>query len=441
MTARQSSLLALLRLVSAPEVAVDNHGQTLQAPPRPCNMRIIEATAVSTDELAAELAASSVPIVVRDRADWQQSSSFANLLEYHSFIQLKVVRNEKVTNNFQQTAYTTSVGEWAQLVRSGGAPRGDYVFSNVDNTSLATAMPDLCDFFAMVACRWKPELCKAPRAARGTMSLIFGGDGSANGFHEHGPALNSLLAGHKDWKVTRGDKKWMCTQGVGDLVWVPNGLRHSTKNRGREVVALTTLFDDPATSALHEAAKKGLVPEVQALLKAGAAREYRDSADYTALHAAAKLGQAEAVKALCDGGVSVNAKGDDVTALHHAAFYGHPATVQALLDAGAAVGASNSEGHTPLHYAAANGHEEVARLLLVAGAPAGAMGADGASAFAFAANNGHVETARVLLKATAASGVLPADSNKDCKAWATAGECEKRGEFMLQACARTCSES
>ena len=154
------------------------------------------------------------------------------------------------------------------------------------------------------------------------------------------------------------------------------------------------------------------MPEVQALLKAGAAREYRDSADYTALHAAAKLGQAEAVKALCDGGVSVNAKGDDVTALHHAAFYGHPATVQALVDAGAAVGASNSEGHTPLRVKrrrewACGG---AARLLLVAEHLRERWAPMARVRLAFAANKDLGANARVLLKATAASGVLPADS-------------------------------
>ena len=138
------------------------------------------------------------------------------------------------------------------------------------------------------------------------MSLIFGGDGSLERLPRARPSAQQPAGGAQ--RVGRYNK-WMYTQGVGDLVWVPGkGLRHSTKNRGR-VVALTALFDDPATSALQGRQEGFGAGGVRALLKAGALRGSMGTVPTTPRFTRPRsLGRkAEAVKALCDG-VSINAR-------------------------------------------------------------------------------------------------------------------------------------
>src|SRR5688572_16057208 len=85
---------------------------------------------------------------------------------------------------------------------------------------------------------------------------------------------------------------------------------------------------------------------------------------------AAMRGDVAAVRALIRSGAEVNAaQGDGMTALHWAADLGHEELARILVAAGANVNARTRVGHhAPLHVAAENGHGEVVRLLAEAGA-------------------------------------------------------------------------
>eukprot|EP01047_Picozoa_sp_COSAG01_P010074 COSAG01_NODE_423_length_17260_cov_203.736962_8_plen_186_part_00 len=85
-------------------------------------------------------------------------------------------------------------------------------------------------------------------------------------------------------------------------------------------------------SSLHDVAKRGDVPGVQAGLQAGVNPDLRDGYEYTALHDAAMNGHAAVVGALVGGGATVGAEDwNGRIALHEAAIYGHAAVVEALV--------------------------------------------------------------------------------------------------------------
>jgi ankyrin repeat protein len=115
---------------------------------------------------------------------------------------------------------------------------------------------------------------------------------------------------------------------------------------------------------------------------------------------AAMRGDIEAVRALLRQGADVNAaQGDGMTALHHAAERGDPAMSEMLVYAGANVGAMTRIGqYTPLHIASLGGHVEVAHILLEAGASAAARtSTTGVSPLHLAASSGATEVVRLLL--------------------------------------------
>ena len=120
---------------------------------------------------------------------------------------------------------------------------------------------------------------------------------------------------------------------------------------------------------------------------------------------AAMRGDVAAVRALLAEGADVNApQGDGMTALHWAAHNGDASLVGILLDAGADVGAGTRIGqYTPLHLAAQGGAGEVVEMLLGAGADplARTRGAGAAAPLHFAAASGSVPTVEALVAAGA----------------------------------------
>ncbi|XP_046983501.1 neurogenic locus notch homolog protein 4-like [Schistocerca americana] len=93
---------------------------------------------------------------------------------------------------------------------------------------------------------------------------------------------------------------------------------------------------------------------------------------------AAERGAVGELRALIAAGADVGARGGGGwTALHWTAARGGVEAARLLVGAGAAVDARSDGGWTPLHYAAANGRAEVAAALLVAGADRGATAGDG----------------------------------------------------------------
>src|SRR5687767_14448832 len=90
---------------------------------------------------------------------------------------------------------------------------------------------------------------------------------------------------------------------------------------------------------------------------------------------AAMRGDLETVRALVRDGADVNAaQGDGMTALHWAAMHGNVEMARVLIYTGAGVNALTRLGaYTPLHLASQKGHSEVVSILLEAGADVNAL--------------------------------------------------------------------
>jgi len=128
-------------------------------------------------------------------------------------------------------------------------------------------------------------------------------------------------------------------------------------------------------TALHWAAERGEPAIVEVLLYAGANVDaVTRIGHYTPLHLASKAGSAPVVEMLLAAGSEVGKRttSGGVTALHLAAASGNAAAVGLLLDHGAEIDARESAwGQTPLVFAAARDRGEVIRVLLARGADAG----------------------------------------------------------------------
>ncbi|XP_046983127.1 protein roadkill-like [Schistocerca americana] len=112
---------------------------------------------------------------------------------------------------------------------------------------------------------------------------------------------------------------------------------------------------------------------------------------------AAERGAVGQLRALIAAGADVGARGGwGQTALHWAAYRGDVEAVWLLVGAGAAVDARDGGGCTPLHYAAANGHAEVVAALLDAGADRGATTGDGETALDIARQWNHRRLVEML---------------------------------------------
>lgn len=124
------------------------------------------------------------------------------------------------------------------------------------------------------------------------------------------------------------------------------------------------------STPLAEAARRGDVEGVRALLSAGADVNAANRFGVVPLHAAIEAGDAALTRVLLDAGADV-ARVDRAgeSPLMLAAHAGEPATVAVLLEHGAVVAARDVRyGQTALMIAARHGHLDVARRLLDAGA-------------------------------------------------------------------------
>jgi ankyrin repeat protein len=118
---------------------------------------------------------------------------------------------------------------------------------------------------------------------------------------------------------------------------------------------------------------------------------------------AAMKGDLQALRALLKQGADVNAvQGDGVTALHWAATRGDAEMARVLILAGANLrAATRFGGYTPLHVAAERGHAGVVQALVQAGADANATTPRGTTALMLAAAAGDTATLTALLDAGA----------------------------------------
>ena len=154
---------------------------------------------------------------------------------------------------------------------------------------------------------------------------------------------------------------------------------------------------------LLDAAGRGDVDAVRALLDDGADPDLARGDGLTALHLAAREGHAEIVDVLIGAGAETGAttRIGDYTPLHLAGGAGHAEVVGALLEAGAdPTAVTTSSGVTPLHLAAeARGGEGAVRLLLEHGAPVNARERSaGQTPLIFAAAAGRAASAAELLR-------------------------------------------
>ena len=154
---------------------------------------------------------------------------------------------------------------------------------------------------------------------------------------------------------------------------------------------------------LVEAARRGDVAAVRALLKSGADVNAPLGDGSTALHWAAQLGAVELADALISAGASVNAADDlGVTPLWAACESGSGAIVEKLLKARANPNAALPSGETPLMVAAQVGNSAAVTLLLAHGADVKAKeGSRGQTALMWAAAQRHGDIVEALIKAGA----------------------------------------
>lgn len=149
------------------------------------------------------------------------------------------------------------------------------------------------------------------------------------------------------------------------LLAMPAAAQNNTGNDARRPVKVAPTRDSRSTPAIAEAAMRGDLAEVRALLPR----------------------------------YDVNAPlGDGMTALHWAAERGDAAMTAALLRAGAKPTVTTVNGaYTPLHVAARSGSAEVVKALLAAGADAKAVTASGATPLHMAAQAGSAAAITALL--------------------------------------------
>ncbi|PNG56836.1 MULTISPECIES: ankyrin repeat domain-containing protein [unclassified Variovorax] len=126
-----------------------------------------------------------------------------------------------------------------------------------------------------------------------------------------------------------------------------------------------------AYEGVHQAAWRGDLVRLKALVAAGADLEARDGRGRTALHVATHARQREVIRALAQAGAKLDVPEDDrYDAITIAAVADDPATLSLLLSLGASPRQTTSRyDGTALIAAAHLGHDEVVRRLIAAGAP------------------------------------------------------------------------
>ena len=155
--------------------------------------------------------------------------------------------------------------------------------------------------------------------------------------------------------------------------------------------------------AFLDAAGKGDVPSIQALLARGADVNGRGGyRNGTALMEAAVYGKDEVVKLLLAKGADLNARDKGgVTALIYAAAAPYEPTVKLLLDGGADVNIRDSFGGTALTASVERNDAVIARMLIAKGADVNAKYKSGESAWSLAMERGYQDLAGILKEAGA----------------------------------------
>ncbi|MDQ7825124.1 MAG: ankyrin repeat domain-containing protein [Candidatus Eremiobacteraeota bacterium] len=129
----------------------------------------------------------------------------------------------------------------------------------------------------------------------------------------------------------------------------------------------------------------------------------RDSFGSTALHDAASKGSVKRIEALLDKGAAINAKSDEgATPLHFAVRCGNKKAAKMLMDKGADVNVKTNAGWTPLLWAVSINNKEMAELFVAQGADLKAISEDGETPLDIAKKAGYKDIEEILEKAAAA---------------------------------------
>jgi ankyrin repeat protein len=167
-------------------------------------------------------------------------------------------------------------------------------------------------------------------------------------------------------------------------------------------------------TALHWAAERGDLALANVLIYAGAnVNAVTRVGQYTPLHVAARTGNGAVVKALLAANAPVDARTmpSGATALHLAAAAGNVDAISALLDKGADANAREPEwDQTPLIFAAASGRTEAVKMLLARGADANAQSKWIDLAKESALDRAATQLQRKILDATVPKGQTPTAS-------------------------------
>lgn len=142
------------------------------------------------------------------------------------------------------------------------------------------------------------------------------------------------------------------------------------------IVLVTLAFLLPGTSIagdLHQAAKKGDLPKVEALLSTNVDVDEKDRNGRTALFLALSRGRLDVAQRLVDADADVVAEVTDAydatnTPFHFAIYKGYTDLVRSMLEMGADPNLDNFAYGPPLHIAMERGHVEMAKLLQENGA-------------------------------------------------------------------------
>lgn len=148
---------------------------------------------------------------------------------------------------------------------------------------------------------------------------------------------------------------------------------------------------------LREAAARGDIARVRALLALGVDAQSTDEGGKTALINAAWRGYERVVEVMVEFGSDPDFTDENgLTALSWAAINGHRKAVEALIATGAETNPVDEFGMTPLMRAAWNGHREAVAALLVAGADASIRSKKGETALDLARREGYQDIVTLI---------------------------------------------
>jgi ankyrin repeat protein len=194
--------------------------------------------------------------------------------------------------------------------------------------------------------------------------------------------------------------------GLGDVDLVRKLLERGAAVDAR-IISDENYNSEWGNTPLHEAAKAGHGPVVDALIAARADVNAANLRGITPLHYAARNESAAVVLLLANGARPGAADARGRTPLHWAAAQRAPASsaLARLIEQGADVNAADHQGRTPLHCAAESGARQVIEELLRRGARAGAEDDTGLLPMHLAARRDDPGPLQALLAFSAAVGV------------------------------------